>query len=84
MKTVKALNPGVSTEKMDSLKSATSSDPLLSRVFDHTLNGWPMCALDVPEQLRLYHVVHGDLSVADDKILYRNRLAIPPTLRKAQ
>ena len=26
----------------------------------------------------LYHVVHGDLSVADDKIIYRNCLVIPP------
>ena len=47
---------------------------LLSRVFDHTVNGWPKYAKDVPEELRLYHVVHGDLSVEDDKIIYRNRL----------
>ena len=45
----------VSTEKLDSIKSATSPDPLLSRVFDHTVNGWPKYAKDVPEQLRLYH-----------------------------
>ena len=42
-----------STEKLDSIKSATSSDPLLSRVFDHTVNGWPKYAKNVPEQLRL-------------------------------
>ena len=32
----------VSTEKLESIKS-TSSDPLLSCVFDHTVNGWPKC-----------------------------------------
>ena len=31
----------VSTEKMESIKSATYSDPQLSRVLDHTVNGWP-------------------------------------------
>lgn len=54
---------------------------LLSRVFDHTVNGWPNYAKDVPKQLRPYHAVHGDLSVADDKIINRNRLVISRTLQ---
>ena len=45
------------------------------------MNGWPNYAKDVAKQLRPYHVVHGDLSVADDKIINRNRLVIPPTLQ---
>ena len=71
----------VSTQKMESIKSATSSDPQLSRVLDHSVNGWPKYAKDVREELRPYHAVRGDLSVADGKIIYRNRLVIPLALQ---
>ena len=66
-----------SREKLDQIKYSTSSDPQLWRVLEYTVNGWPKYAKDVPEQLRPYYAVCGDLSVADDKIIYHNCLVIP-------
>jgi len=65
----------VSHEKLEHIKHSTSSDP--RRVLDYTVNGWPKYAKDVPEQIRPYHAFRGDLSVADGKIIYHNRLVIP-------
>jgi len=69
-----------SPEKMERIKHATSSDPQLSHVLNYTVSGWPKYVKDVPEQIRPYHAVCGDLSVADGKI-YRNCLVIPPSLQ---
>ena len=70
-----------SPEKMERIKEATSSDPQLSRVLNYTANGWPKYASDVSEEIGPYHAVRGDLSVTDGKVIYRNRLVIPPALQ---
>ena len=70
-----------SHEKLEQIKHSTSSDPQLQRVLEYTVNGWPKYAEDVPEQLRPYYAVRADLSVADGKIIYHNRLVIPSTLQ---
>ena len=70
-----------SHEKLEQIKHSTSSDPQLRRVLDYTVNGWPKYATDVPGQIRPYYEVSGDLSVADGKIIYHNRLVIPHTLQ---
>jgi len=59
-----------SPEKMERIKHATSSHPQLSHVLNYTVSGWPKYAKDVLEQIRPYHAVRGDLSVADGKIIY--------------
>ena len=70
-----------SPEKMERIKQATSSEFQLSRVLDCTVNGWEKYASDVPEEIRPYFAVCGDLSVTDGKIFYRHRLVIPPVLQ---
>ena len=70
-----------SPEKMERIKEATFSDPQLSRVLNYTANGWPKYASDVPEEIRPYYAVRGDLSVTDSKVIYRNCLVIPPVLQ---
>ena len=35
----------------------------------------------LPEEIRKYHAVRGELSVVDGKIIYHNRLVIPSSLR---
>ena len=67
--------------KMESIKPAISNDLKLSRVLDYTVNSWPKYAKDVQEQLRPYHAVRGSLPVVDGKIIYQNRLVIPPALQ---
>ena len=71
----------VSMGKMESIKPAFSNDLKLSHVLDYTVNSWPKYAKDVQEQLRPYHAVRGSLPVVDGKIIYQNRLVIPPALQ---
>ena len=71
----------VSPEKLEQIKQATLSDPQLSLVLNYTINGWPKYAKDVPEQIRQYYSVRGDLSVVNGKIIYCNRIVIPSALR---
>ena len=35
----------------------------------------------MPQEIRPYYAVRGDLSVTDGKIIYQNRLVIPPVLQ---
>ena len=69
-----------SPEKIERMKFATASDPQLSRVLNYTVSGWPRYAKDVPEEIRQYHALRGELSVVDGKIIYHNRLVIPSSL----
>lgn len=70
-----------SNGKLEQIKQATLSDPQLSMVLEYTINGWPKHEQDVPEQIRKYYAVRGELSVANGKVIYRNRIAIPPVLQ---
>ncbi|KAL9963006.1 hypothetical protein ACROYT_G032167 [Oculina patagonica] len=70
-----------SLEKLEQIKQATLSDPQLSLVLNYTINGWPKYAKDVPEQIRQYYTVRGDLSVVNGKIIYCNRIVVPSVLR---
>ena len=70
-----------SPEKMERIKQATSDDPELSRVLNCVVSGWPKYASDVPQEIRPYYAVRGDLSVTDGKVIYQNRLVIPPVLQ---
>ena len=67
--------------KLEQIKQATLSDPQLSLVLNYTINGWPKYAKDVPEQIRQYYTVRGDLSVVNGKIIYCNRIVVPSALR---
>ena len=72
-----------SPEKIEQIKCATPSDPQLRRVLDYTVSRWPKYAKDVPEEIRQYHAVRGELSILDGKIIkvYHNRLMIPSPLQ---
>lgn len=61
-----------SNGKLEQIKQATLSDPQLSMVLEYTINGWPKHEQDVPEQIRKYYAVRGELSVANGKVIYRN------------
>ena len=63
------------------MKQATSSDPQMSCVLSCVVNGWPTYASDVPQEIHPHYAVRGDLSVTDGKIIYENRLVIPPILQ---
>ena len=48
---------------------------------DYTFSGCPKYAKYIPEEIRKYHAVRGELSVVDGKIIYHNRLVIPSSLQ---
>ena len=68
---------------MEEISYDTLSNPQRSQVLRYTVNGWPRYAAGVPENLRPYYAVRGDMSVADGKRTYSNRLyiVIPSALR---
>ena len=70
-----------SPENIEQIKLATASDPQLRRVLDYPVSGWLKYAKDIPEEIRKYHAVSGELSVVDGKIIYHNRLVIPSSLQ---
>ena len=66
---------------MEEISYDTLSNPQRSQVLRYTVNGWPRYATGVPENLRPYYAVRGDMSVADGRLTYSNRLVIPSALR---
>ena len=55
---------------MEDIDFDTLYDPqLVSQVLHYTDNGWPKYATGVPENLRPYRAVRGDMSVADGKLI---------------
>ena len=56
-----------SLRKMEEISYDTLSNPR-SQVLRYTVNGWPKYATGVPENLRPYYAVGGDMSVADGKL----------------
>ena len=66
---------------MEEINYDTLSNPQQSQVLHYTINGWPKYATGVPENPRPYCAVRGDMSLADGKLTYSNRLVIPSALR---
>jgi len=58
------------------IKSWTRKDPILSRVMNFVLQGWP--ASNTDDQVRPYFTRKLELSLYDGCILWGNRVVIPP------
>ena len=63
-----------------SIADETSRDPLLSRVMDWVINGWPTTA---PKEAGAYEQKKLSLSCSNGCLLYGDRVVIPPALRPA-
>ena len=62
----------------EEIKLATSTDPILSKVLEYTLFGWPKYLRDRgSNHLALYFIRRHELSVDDDCILWGRRVIIP-------
>ena len=72
----------VSTNKLQEISQATQTDEELRLVLEFTKLGWPKRAKDVPEEIKQYFSVRGQLSVIDNKLIYRDRLVIPSSMRE--
>lgn len=70
-----------SLRKMEEISYDTLSNPQRNQVLCYTVKVWPKYATGVPENLRPYYAVRGDMSVDDGKLTYSNRLGMPSALR---
>ena len=62
------------------ISKATSRDPVLSRVLEFTLSGWPNMVKD--ENLKPYFGRRNELSADQGCVLWGRRVVIPPSHRK--
>ena len=62
------------------IASRTKRDPVLSRVYQFTQEGWPATCGD---DLKLYEVRKSELTTQDGCVIWGNRVVIPPTAREA-
>ena len=61
------------------LQEATSKDPVLSRVLDYTLRGWPLA---ISEEFKSYYQHRNELSVEAGCLLRGMRVIIPQKYRE--
>ena len=75
-----ALSSGiaVSPERLEAIRAAYESDPVLPRVIQQALSGWPEHRRQLPDALRPYHGFHDEL-FTQDGLLYKGRCVVIPT-----
>ena len=56
-------------------------DPIISRVIDFVMNGWPQDHVHLDLPFAAYRVRQNELSVTDGCLLWGSRVVVPPTLR---
>ena len=61
------------------IAQATLKDPMLSKVYQNTLYGWPETCDDV--ELKPFHNRRNELSCEQGCVLWRIRVVVPVTLR---
>ena len=69
----------VKEERLEILKAETVHASAIRQVIGYVLNGWPQV---VPENLRAYQQVQGELSVMDGLLVYNSRIVVPVSQRK--
>ena len=67
---------------VDQIKTWTRRDPLLSKILQFILSGWPHC-LDLSSDLKPFVNRKLELSTQDGVILWGNRVVVPPPGRDA-
>ena len=60
------------------MKRETQRDPILARVYDYILKGWPN---EVPEDMKPYQRRKNETSLCQGCIMWGYRVVIPPKLR---
>lgn len=61
----------------------TREDPVLSRVLDYTLTGWPLDVREDVEEMAPYRLRQSELSVESDCLLWGGRVIVPQKGRAA-
>ena len=78
---VESSRPG-SEEKIQLIEKTTREDQELQEVTKLVLNGWPKYQTQVPENVRSFFPYRGELSYVDGKLIYRDQIVIPASMRE--
>ena len=78
---VESSRPG-SEEKIQLIEKTTREDQELQEVTKLVLNGWLKYQMQVPENVRSFFPYHGELSYVDGKLIYRDQIVIPASMRE--
>ena len=66
----------------DKVRIATSSDEHMIQLVDTIESGMPEFRHELPSPLREYHQFRDNLHTVDGVVIYKDRVVIPPSLRK--
>lgn len=66
---------------LESLRAETHSDPTLSKLRQHVINGWPESMQDLSEDLHPYWCFRDELVILDGLLMKGNRVVVPSALR---
>ena len=71
-----------SDAKIAELRRATMTDEELKMAMQLTRAGWPDYIRDIPVSVQNYHSARNELSVANDLLIFRNRIVVPKSMRE--
>ena len=71
----------VTLMKKNLLAQATQNDPVLRKVAEYVVSGWPRHQLAVPPEVLPYYHNRPELSIVDDLLTFGDRIVVPATLQ---
>jgi hypothetical protein len=73
--------PQISVITWERLYEVANEEPVLVKMMDVVLRGFPQSSYNVEEGLKQYHNFRQDLHVAEELVCYKDRIVIPAKLR---
>jgi len=70
-----------SSDYIEEIKQAVKSDSVMSEAIKYTVDGWPKYSKDMSLDIRNLYSVRAHLSVAENLLLYDNKIIIPAEMR---
>merc|ERR1712096_292805 len=65
----------------EKLYEAVQEDPVMVKLIEVVLRGFPQSSYDIDEELKPYHKFRHDLHIAGGIVCYKDRAVIPTGLR---
>ena len=75
-------NWSASPGKLGQIRLATTEDEELQMAIQFTQHGWPKYAQDVPIGLRPLYEARNHLSIAEELLVYDDRIVVPKSTRR--
>ena len=72
----------ISKSKLSQFAVETSKDPVLKKLKDYVLNGWPNNRKQVDSAVTPYYNVRDEITLYQDVLLKGDRIIVPSSLRE--